>query len=395
MAQSATQTEIQRRTGACQGLFIDCLSDSYLSELEWLENRQGEFNLWAVSFKAASIGKSSLDYRVRRDTEIRDLICDLLDGLAEALEALKGIGEPDCNSYHGVANKASAKPTISASELELEVYLLLDSKEDAQYTSSDAPVEKNDAGSSPSNEEARGPFLGHMFNIKTILGQLTRVSTAIRRSGGKYRHKKADASLKEEDFEDFRTHLTVMIHRDRIKTSSENGANWDTIRAQITDPNLLTPIQKRLLHANILRRNRIIYDTRKTKPTELPAVQQLQEKPTRTVAPPTRKAQSTFESAQYPADPIDDGSAVPMQTPSRVAPSVDETATDIGSQIDRQRLVQMKQSTPSVVTRVTHTATTQDYPSCPKPISHDWFQCPYCADFLQVAEYSKNKSRWR
>jgi hypothetical protein len=84
--------EIRRRTEACQSLFKHYLSNPLFSELDWFENRQGEFNLWAASLKAASIGRSSLDYRVRDSPEVRELICDLLDGLSEALEGLLQTG---------------------------------------------------------------------------------------------------------------------------------------------------------------------------------------------------------------------------------------------------------------------------------------------------------------
>jgi hypothetical protein len=87
--------EIRRRTEACQSLFSHCLSNPVFSELDWFENRQGEFNLWAASLKAASIGRSSLDYRLKDSPEVQELICDLLDGLSEALASLLKLGVSD------------------------------------------------------------------------------------------------------------------------------------------------------------------------------------------------------------------------------------------------------------------------------------------------------------
>ena len=63
-----------------------CISISVSSKLDWLENRQGEFNLWDAGLMATRVGRSSLDHRVRDRPELREMICDLLDGLAEALE---------------------------------------------------------------------------------------------------------------------------------------------------------------------------------------------------------------------------------------------------------------------------------------------------------------------
>ena len=87
--------EIRRRTEICQSLFAHCLSNPLFSELDWFENRQGEFNLWAASLKATSIGRSSLDHRVRDNPEVCELICDLVDGLSEALEGLLQTGMAD------------------------------------------------------------------------------------------------------------------------------------------------------------------------------------------------------------------------------------------------------------------------------------------------------------
>ena len=69
----ALPDDIRDRTRACQKLFISCLSISRSED--WFENRQGDFNLWASGLNARSIG-----------SPVQEIICDLLDGLAEALE---------------------------------------------------------------------------------------------------------------------------------------------------------------------------------------------------------------------------------------------------------------------------------------------------------------------
>ena len=86
------QGEIRKRTEACQQLFMHCLATPSFSGTYWIEDRQGEFNLWAASLKATSPGRASLDYRVRDNPDLRESICDLLAGLSEALEELLGTG---------------------------------------------------------------------------------------------------------------------------------------------------------------------------------------------------------------------------------------------------------------------------------------------------------------
>lgn len=50
-----------------------------------------------------------------------------------------------------------------------------------------------------------------MVDIKSVLISLVRVSTVIRQSGVKYWYRKADESLDEENFEDFKRPLTILI----------------------------------------------------------------------------------------------------------------------------------------------------------------------------------------
>jgi hypothetical protein len=352
--------EIRRGAEYCQGLFSRCLSNPLFSELEWFENRQGEFNLWAASLKAVSIGKPSLDYRLRDRPEIRETICDLLEGLSEALTSL-------------------LQPIPSRGENED------DAADDSGSVFSALSIDGDDTASLPSIGKADGPFSEQMFSVKIILGQLARISTAIRRSGTNYRYEKADASLEEEDFQEFKTHLTIVILMGNIETQTEEPAHNFDITAQVTDSGRLTAVQQRLLRANIVRRNRIHFAIRSMKrPT-------LSQPMTRTIQAQDVRVES---APQVPTKVATNKSTFSPQAPSIGTPSVTQTATEIGSQFNWLHVAESKKSSPSVMTKVTRTGTTQDYPNCPKPISDDILQCPYCADILP-ASYAKNVSRWK
>jgi hypothetical protein len=81
-------SEIRERTVACRTLFSQCLSMTPIPEIDWLEDRQGEFNLWVENEKAADDSEFSLDHRVRQESAVYETICDLLGGLSETLESL-------------------------------------------------------------------------------------------------------------------------------------------------------------------------------------------------------------------------------------------------------------------------------------------------------------------
>jgi hypothetical protein len=239
-------------------------------------------------------------------------------------------------------------------------------------------------------------FFEHMSNIKTIVGQLGRIGTAIRRSGAKYRYRKADESLDEEKFGDFRQYLTVIILSGSISLNRELPVNAAVFQSKIFDPARLTTVQKRLIQANIIRRNRIEYATRHMKPVSLPMNEQPTENPSliREIVAPMMGSvagQSSLVRKQTSAM----AKTVKPKAASTTAPSLSKTATEIGSQFNFS-MEMSKKSTPSTITRVTQTGNVLDYPKCPKQKSdkNPFIECPYCANWLPD-DYSKLHSRWR
>lgn len=82
-------SDIRARTLKCKQLFLKystCISD--LIGSEWFDFRRADFNLWSRTMSATAQGKSSMDHRLRHHDGLRRLICNLLDGLAEALSDL-------------------------------------------------------------------------------------------------------------------------------------------------------------------------------------------------------------------------------------------------------------------------------------------------------------------
>jgi len=246
----------------------------------------------------------------------------------------------------------------------------------------------------PNIGDSGGHLSESYFNIKTILEQLTRVATAIRQSGAKDRYRKADASLKEQDFEDFKEHLAFVILMQTVHLNREKSAAEYSIISQNWSPELLSAVQGRLIHANVVRRNRIIFATRSMGSIEMLDAEKIQQQelPERDklLLPDVKPA---IPIALKPTQTISDESIAALQAPSINAPSTIQSATDIGSQFNLQAAASGRK-TSSVVTRLTRIGATQDCPSCPSPILGGVLRCPYCAVVLP-AEYSSNSSRWR
>lgn len=113
-----------------------------------------------------------------------------------------------------------------------------------------------------------------MVDIKSILILLVRISTMIRQSAIKSRYQKADESLNEENFEDFKRHLTVLIALGSMAANAQEHNDNTGMQHRLMDSTSLTKAQKRLVHVNIPRRNRIIYDTRSMTLIEAPTIPQ-------------------------------------------------------------------------------------------------------------------------
>ncbi|KAK3317159.1 hypothetical protein B0T19DRAFT_363278, partial [Cercophora scortea] len=354
---------IFKTTKTCQDAFARCVSNPALAELlEWLENRQGDLNLWASELGATKEGKASLDYRVKDRPDVSEAICELLDSIHESLEqmitpSMSTHATTPAHWYSDIFPKTTGTTVQFSYE-----------------TDPDPTI---------SNSEDEEPYSEQMDNIQTILHELSRISIAIRKSGSKYRFQKADSSLQEGDYDELKNHLTLMILLSSYDTQSREQLNSETALS----PGRLTSSQVRLIHANIVRRNRIRYATR-----NMPSAHTHKSAVTTTLVhvPATVVKQEPSEATIVTSHKPSSSKVVSVVAAqsSLLAPS----ATEIGSQFDLKEAA--AKETPSVKTKITRTGASQDYPRCPEPRHGNMIQCPYYGDVLPLS-YLANESRWR
>lgn len=113
-----------------------------------------------------------------------------------------------------------------------------------------------------------------MQDVKSIIGQLSRITTSIRKAGINARIQKADASYDpgHPQVEALKNHLQLLLllpsrPRDigtlQAETSSHGVLLVSSIDGTIvSEPRSLTVIQQRLIEANLKRRNRFLYAQR-------------------------------------------------------------------------------------------------------------------------------------
>ncbi|KAF7537784.1 hypothetical protein G7054_g3489 [Neopestalotiopsis clavispora] len=384
--------DIYRAAEFCGANFDACLADPVLKDyVVALHSAQGDFNLWCSAIKATSQGKASLDYRLRNHQDVRDTVCQLLAALAASLKrwaTQAAAMHADVESYVGLAVDTTKEMPDSPTST--------DSPASWDAISDEWSNADSDRGE---NTTVRDPIIGEcMFYAKTILDQLARLSLAIRKAGNKFRFEKIDSQLKDEAYEPFRNHLASVVLRAFPDPDAERLSAEEKMK-RVANYGGLTPIQKRLVHVNILRRHRIEFVT-KSRKDKRPNTQDIglikdsrrldeTQSSRASSVPRAQTSRQTLESIssqlakrEFPKD---------AHTPS-VAPGSAPTATDVDSRIDVKRFLNTPSS--SNITKVTKIGTSQFYPDRPKPGANGLLICSYCDDVLP-SSYEKGEQSWR
>ncbi|KAL3447097.1 hypothetical protein BJX65DRAFT_104514 [Aspergillus insuetus] len=299
---------------ACRYIFRTAIATPRLMHQEWAENRLADFNLWASSAGASTTGKASLDYRLRENLDAHTILINLLSMLRILVQR--------CISQ--------------ASEIE----------DTAAELSSDEYASRKD--------------------VEENLNQLTRLAVVIRKAGTRSRLQKADTSFNLNDprliLLSRHLEFLLLVRPDEHGGSDSSGQQLGL--AQVT------PIQQRLIDANLRRRNRFLYAQKHAKKLGgnfRPL------KPTPIAMPPLVK--------QVPR---------PEASTSAYSAGVGETAlgsTTTATMVDEPIVIPSKQQTAtSTATAISVTTTQISYPK--PPIIHNdqaLFTCPCCCQSLPVA----------
>lgn len=278
------------------------------------------------------------------------------------------------------------------------------------------------------------------FHIEINLEILIRIYASIKTSGIKFRHQRADNELKKaevryqsekarlgehavmhgsdpstgkhERFRRFLTrrilqngytesltrHLDCSIHRFLMVHGSDKEDHPYVVlnkkliilfQAYLYDPARLTPIQRRLIDANVVRRNRLTYagnaDARYVDSRHVEESQHISH----------GNGSQAFQQTQSIEEPVDQSAEDRSHTRSASRPTskksfASQAATGMESNFSITKALAPK-TAKSAATYMSARLDMMDYPKC--PTSKNSFQCPYCPLILSD-EYTK-KPKWR
>lgn len=225
-----------------------------------------------------------------------------------------------------------------------------------------------------------------MDDVQDTLGQLARVTIAIRKAGASSCWQKADASF---DFNDpqsqaLRRHLEILL----LAKPSENGtlqareSRQGVILYSAVDRNVeidsksLSKITKRLIEANLRRRNRFLY-------AQLHA-----ETLSNRVKAQDSESQDTLHTMKPSRSPI---LSVPAGRKDVKEEPVNVESTTTATAVQGMIIMPAHQTIKPVTTVISVTTSRIRYPNPPAvKMDQTIFQCPCCCQVLPIAASSGN-----
>ncbi|CAN9153620.1 unnamed protein product [Alternaria alternata] len=342
-----------------------------LGRQTWFRSAHGDFNLWSNGIRASDSDKSSLKYRLRNEKwkSVRDDIYDLLRGLCGILV--------NCQQVDS-ASLSDADTTNTE----------VNSNDQDQYEGRQSPdswevMSRESSGMSSETESinSNSVLSEHILNINTILDQLIRITLAIRKSGNRTRYEDIDNDCDEGDYQDFAQLLTATILRAHgnpaVQEDTQHMSAHDTMK-HFSDVDRLSPIQRRLVRTNILRRNR--FNAFKSKPNrpKAPEVEVQSEQ-----LPGYNPGMEMGHLGHIPRKPESVVTCSSQHVPERsMASVIARTATEPGSTLNIDHI--LDKEVRSAATKMTRIGSSQTYPPCPQFKEGEARECPYCNEQLPL-----------
>ncbi|GAW22616.1 hypothetical protein ANO14919_121580 [Xylariales sp. No.14919] len=298
-----------------------------------LESRLADFCLWADSVGALSKPGSSLDSRLQGRFNDLALVRNVLNTLADCLDYAKNVAESERSSDEIIQNFDSA------------------------------------------------------------IGNLALIGVAIRRTGKASRNRRADLTFDPDEHPDFRTHLEcIVLLRPTEEALFHQNENEDCVAD--LNPSKLSPLQNRLIDANLRRRHKFNIAQKRSKhqkeahaqvgasAASLSADNPLQDRP-----PP---------SVQNVLGPQGLGPHLTTKDLSRPEPTISGFSLASTAEGTLKYTPAVKQGHPRVAkTQITSIAADTEFPKPPPiPLGRLVAKCPCCCQSFPVDVFT-NPTTWK
>ncbi|KAH8800614.1 hypothetical protein F5884DRAFT_529396 [Xylogone sp. PMI_703] len=391
---------IYAATVACRLAFEQCTGLPALMKQEWAENRLADFNLWAARVGASGKHEASLDNRLAMEQEVRGVVINLLVTLCNLVQQCVEMGErEDINQgLDPMTTEETELELVPAGDDEMDLDQDLVFRSMSPWSDASSSESRDEIVYSPT--ERHPPLKEAMANVETVLDQLPRLTGAIQKSGTAAQLQKADSKFDPVAHEDLRSYLKLIIlsRLSDLEKWRKDTANWSSSDILLNfsfDDTQLTAIQRRLINANLRRRNRFIYAQRHSL--------RLAAEPDTAmtmIAEPYNEQLDSLNTQTRSFTPINAlASMKGSQTPNEGSPvNPDDYTTDTTTSVTRGDIIHNSQrhDTPSrqAGTQVSATALKITYPHAPNVKDGlRSFKCPCCCQILPTMFLER--SRWK
>ncbi|KAK6603924.1 Vegetative incompatibility protein HET-E-1-like protein 15 [Botrytis cinerea] len=364
-----TSGVIFEATAACTQSFKACLAAKALTKNEWAENRLADFNLWASGIGASTRSRASLDSRLALRPETRNVIANVLRLLAATVDKCTKLAISETtqiiSELSDDEDSRGRQATLSPEESTPRSFSPWSDASDTQL--------ENEVESLCSSD----PLHKTIKDVEMMLDQLARIAVAVRRSGRRSRLQKADQRFKPAEHEELQKHLTTVL----LARPEFSGDQIDVSK--------LSEIQQRLVHCNLMRRNRLLYAQQHSIWLNTDAAARLSQGQANNTRPtaseePAKEKQKSLPLTTKPSS----------EAPAVLANPTIRTGTSASAVSDSVTLPLDVLPVPAASTIMTSTVINLKYPRPPKiEKGARIFMCPCCCQTLPVTLSEGN--RWK
>ncbi|KAK7971498.1 hypothetical protein PG989_016514 [Apiospora arundinis] len=339
----------------CRDSFLPCLTIARLMELEWAENRLADFNLWANGIGAFAGSRASLDERLSRDPDTRNIIIHVLELLQSCVQQCRSLDNSSTKDPLAQLSHDHDSGNLSPPDI---------------VTRSFSPFSDESSDSEPGLRSDGDPddstaLTAMMRDVEQLINQLARLSIAIRNAGTASRFRKADKLFNSDDYGGLQAYLENIV---KARPPGPNGTGVDIFK------NDIAPEQKRLIEANLRRRNRFVYAMRHAQKLAM-------ETPKRSERIQLAPERLHTEFAEpMPIRPT----GIEVLSADRIVPDLTETnASSLGTL--PPLLPVRRPPSRATMTQISSTAAKVVYPKPPKvKAGLNQFKCPCCCQTLPL-----------
>ena len=245
--------------------------------------------------------------------------------------------------------------------------------------------------SSESESTNSNPILSeYVSDMKTILDQLIRITLAIRKSGNRTMFEDIDKTCEYGQYQEFSRLLVTVILRAHGNSTGLHDARQMSSNDTTKHLERLSPIQRRLVRNNILRRNRFnAFRSQHHEEKIRVAEAQNEQMP---VARPDESVENLGPAASMlPSSMARSSREIPQRS---IVSRIVHTATEPGSLLDIDHI--LDNGVRSTATEMTRISSSQAYPPCPLFRQNEPTICPYCYEQLpSETTDASNESAWK